>query len=113
MMTYFDNIALVCGVIFLIAAAMMKVFPPRKINSLYGYRTALSMQSDAHWQFAQHYSTLRMIEAGLFLIVAGVIIQVISVTEEFKVAAGFIVLLAVPVYLFVRTERALKRKFTQ
>ncbi|MFT3794514.1 SdpI family protein [Flavobacterium sp.] len=89
----------------------MKFFPPRKINSLYGYRTTRSMQSDAHWQFAQRYSTARLLEAGLFSVVCGLAIEMVAFSEQAKTIAGFIALFAVPIYLVVRTERALKIKF--
>ena len=113
MMEHLDNIGLLCGVIFLAAAALMKIFPPHKINSLYGYRTASSMRSDAHWQFAQQYSIVRTIESGLFLLVVGVALEIIPTAEQVKLAIGLIALLSVPFYLFLRTERAIKKKFPQ
>lgn len=111
MMDDYMNIGLLCGVVFLIAAALMKFFPPRKINSLYGYRTSRSMQSDAHWQFAQRYSTVRMFEAALFLLAVGLVMETPAIAEKVKNIVGFVALLCVPVYLIVRTERALKIKF--
>lgn len=110
-MDYLDNIGLLCGFVFLVASAMMKMFPPRKINSLYGYRTTSSMRSDVHWQFAQHYSTVRMFESALFLLLLGTAFEVSDWTQKTKMTVGLMALLAVSVYLIARTEMALKRKF--
>lgn len=30
--------------------------PPKNINGLYGYRTAMSMKNQATWTFAHHYA---------------------------------------------------------
>lgn len=111
MMDYLANMALLCGFCFLLTAAVMKLFPPKKINSLYGYRTARSMASDEQWQFAQSYSTVRMFEVALFLLLFGVIAEMSDWTPETKMASGSIASLIVIIYMIWRTEYALKRKF--
>jgi uncharacterized membrane protein len=40
----------------LIIILIFKIFPPKSINSLYGYRTGRSMKNKEQWEFAQKYS---------------------------------------------------------
>ena len=51
---------LLCFFIFLITS----IFPPKKINALYGYRTKRSMKSEKNWNFAQRYSTKKNAEVN-------------------------------------------------
>ncbi len=39
------------GAIFIIAGLIMLIFPPKKINSLYGYRTPRSMKKYRQLEF--------------------------------------------------------------
>lgn len=54
------------GPIFMIAGIVMLLFPPKKINYLYGYRTKNSMKNIDRWNFAQNYSAKIMIWTGFF-----------------------------------------------
>ena len=54
------------GPIFIIAGIVMILFPPKKINYLYGYRTKNSMKNIDRWNFAQNYSAKIMIFSGFF-----------------------------------------------
>ena len=59
------------GLIFLLAGVIQQRFPPKKINHLYGYRTATSMKSQESWNFAQQYSAKKMMEMGTFITALG------------------------------------------
>ncbi|PWB20750.1 hypothetical protein DCO46_20195 [Flavobacterium sp. HTF] len=50
---------------------LFKIFPPKSINSFYGYRTSNSMKSQAKWDFAQKFSAT----LSLILLSPSVIIQ--------------------------------------
>lgn len=103
-------VTLLCGIIFLVAAVIMLAFPPRKINDLYGYRTANSKKSQAHWDFAQRYSSWRMIEAALFMLLFTIVFQDAQWPDaEMLIGLGILVLATV--YMLACTEVALKRKF--
>lgn len=107
----FINPALLCGIVFLIAGIVTKLFPPKKINYLYGYRTARSMRSLEEWNYAQKYSAIKMIQIAAFLILISIIAMlVLSDLKEFNVASFFIVIISI-IYLVVKTEKALKNKF--
>jgi uncharacterized membrane protein len=51
------NITFLCGLLFIIAGYILLKFPPKNINSLYGYRTSSSMENQEKWDFAQNYSS--------------------------------------------------------
>ncbi|MEM0942201.1 MAG: SdpI family protein [Bacteroidota bacterium] len=57
--------------ISLVALIIFKIFPPKSINSWYGYRTIKSMKSDQKWSFAQNYSA----NIGLVVVVLALLIQ--------------------------------------
>ena len=58
--TYYINalILLVVGIVF-------RMYPPKKINGLYGYRTTRSRKSQEAWDFAQRYSAKLITMFGL------------------------------------------------
>ena len=56
-------IPLMSGLLFCIAGYVMFKFPPKKINSLYGYRTTSSMISKDRCDFSQKYSAIDMMKA--------------------------------------------------
>ena len=43
-----------------------KLFPPKGINHLYGYRTPRSMRNDQTWKFANDYSMGLMRRVGIY-----------------------------------------------
>ncbi|NYA70148.1 SdpI family protein [Flavobacterium sp. MAH-1] len=104
-------VCILCGIVFVVAAAFMLVFPPKKINDFYGYRTNTSKKSQDRWDFSQKFSAWRMIEAGLFLILVSIALDYADFTETASVLIGIGLLLASCVYMIFRTESALKKKF--
>jgi len=61
------------GAVFLLLGWVLYKYPPKEINSRYGYRTSKSMKSQDAWDFAQAYSGKLMMKAGAFLLVVGVL----------------------------------------
>ena len=45
---------------------LLKKFPPKKINHLYGYRTQRSMKNQATWEAANTYSSLVFFKISLY-----------------------------------------------
>lgn len=46
------NITFFGGIVFSLARSVQLKFPPKKINSRYGYRSVSSMKSQETWDFA-------------------------------------------------------------
>ena len=45
------------GIILIVVGFILLKYPPKEINSLYGYRTEKSMKSQEAWDFAQIFSS--------------------------------------------------------
>jgi uncharacterized membrane protein len=101
------------GLIILIVGYAMKRFPPKRINSLYGYRTAASMKNQQTWDEANNYSAKLMIKAGLVAILPGLIMAaLIPIKYEFVMAiAAILAVIGITITLLVCTEKHLKKIF--
>lgn len=100
---------LAMGPVVAILALVFALFPPRKINHLYGYRTCRSMKSQAAWDFSNRFSARYMVVAALATCVVQLLsVMFLSVKQSFTASAIFLVvalLSVIPV-----TEWKLKRK---
>lgn len=99
------------GVIFVLAAAILYFFPPKKINYLYGYRTTASMKSQARWDFAQRYSAKKMIQAGIALCIVSLFGLILPIDETQNMVLGIFLLVPSCIFMFLTTERALRKNF--
>lgn len=102
---------LLVGIIFMLAAFIMLEFPPKKINMLYGYRTAASMKNQKRWDFAQKYSSILMIYCGLGLALSSVFGLIFKVSEGTGVFIGMAMMIVCVLILLYKTEKAIKQKF--
>ncbi len=102
---------LLVGLIFVITAIVVHRFPPRKINHLYGYRTAASMGSEERWAFAQDFSTVKMFETGIALIALSFTGIAVSWDFAVKFIIGIVPVLLCCAYIYFATEKAIRNKF--
>ncbi|MEG7335725.1 SdpI family protein [Bacillus sp. 0102A] len=68
-------VGLVGGGLMVIAGVLTKLFPPKSINSVYGYRTRRSMSDEKLWNEANRYSASLMILSGLLIVGMGVLLK--------------------------------------
>ncbi|PTQ99970.1 SdpI/YhfL family protein [Mucilaginibacter yixingensis] len=61
------------GVILIIAGLILKKYPPKKINGLYGYRTYRSKSSQRNWDEGNRYSAILMVRIAWILLIGGLI----------------------------------------
>ncbi|MBB5396953.1 SdpI family protein [Mucilaginibacter sp. AK015] len=109
------------GLIFILAGMIQKRYPPKEINSLYGYRTALSMKNQQNWDEGNRYSTALIIKCGWALVVAGLVITGLlklvmlsaQITALIKVGLMLAGAFVTVIILFRATEKHLKNKFEQ
>lgn len=92
--------------------------PPKKINSVYGYRTRRSVRSQETWDFAHYYFGKLWLGCGLVSIPISLvpICLVLGKSEQEISVAGLIVLGIQTLLLLVTillTERALKKNFDE
>jgi uncharacterized membrane protein len=99
------------GIIFSVAGSIMLRFPPKKINSLYGYRTPSSMKSIERWNFAQEYSSKEIIKLGVILTTC-CLFSFLSPFDNFtNMIIGLSLMVVLVIILFWRVEKAIKTKF--
>lgn len=90
--------------------------PPEQINSVYGYRTALSMKNNDTWRFANMYFGRISIKLNAtVMVIAALIMLVLLPCDKDTIATWGTVLTisetAVIIITIPFTESALKRKF--
>ncbi|MBT2572397.1 SdpI family protein [Bacillus sp. ISL-51] len=97
------------GMLMAVAGILAKCFPPRSINSVYGYRTRRSMSNGRQWQEGNRFSASLMIILGLFAAAAGVASdRFISINQPFSLILQITYLAAACALTIVMTERSLK-----
>lgn len=101
------------GAIFIPVAAIMYLYPPGKINYLYGYRTKSSMQSQERWDFAQKFSSIQMIKCGAILVVMSFTGILFPIDESMKFTIGCILSFIPIAFIFILTEKAIKSRFNK
>lgn len=103
------------GLIFMLTGAIQKYFPPKKVNSFYGYRTPSSMKNQKMWDEANRYSGILMIKAGLICIAVGFLlafglhhINMETKTRALCICMSFIATSMITIILLLmRTEKHL------
>ena len=96
------------GPLLLVLALVFKIFPPKEINSVYGYRTKTSMQSQELWNEANRYSSNAMIVLAIVVIlVQGITYKFLGPNKSLIVAV--IIMVAGLIATIPLTEFHLKR----
>ncbi|WP_234117300.1 SdpI family protein [Clostridium hydrogenum] len=99
------------GMLFAIGGLIFKIFPPKKINGVYGYRTNTSMKNQDTWKVAQKYSANSMIILGIVCIVLGFILN--QLIKNVNIGyQGIIVLIGV-IAMLILDEVHLKKVFNK
>ncbi|APH16654.1 sdpI/YhfL family protein [Clostridium sporogenes] len=98
---------IILGIICITIGFIFKAFPPQKINSIWGYRTILSMKNQDTWNEAHKYS------ANTFIALGFVFVPLQFVLRELNISYGYekIVLLVCFVIMIILNEVHLKKVF--
>ena len=111
--SWFFTFLILIGGIFTAVGMITYIFPPKKINYIYGYRTNSSMKSQERWRFAQQYSSVLMIKYGILLLGIACLGLFFSISESIDFYIGIALSLFPIVLLFLNTEKAIKTKFPE
>jgi uncharacterized membrane protein len=98
----------IVGFVFAVAAFISLKFPPKKINSIYGYRTSRSMKNQENWDLAQRFSSQLMLKQGLIMFVLAFILAILPIPMEIATLISLLLLVTSVINLFVQTEKRLK-----
>jgi len=99
---------LLLGLIFVLAGLGMLIFPPKKINSIYGYRTKSSMKNIERWNFAQRYSARLFILLGVIFPLTSIIGLLVNLDESTSVVIVFCLMFLFSGTIIFATEKKLK-----
>jgi len=98
------------GLLFVLSLIFWK-FPPKKINSLYGYRTHKAMLNQDIWDFANTVFNKNLVVYSFFSLIGGLLFAYLS-PEKTSWQPMVLVLLSILVSI-IKTERLLKDNFTE
>lgn len=109
------RMALLTPLLLLIFGWIFQKHPPRRVNGLYGYRTARSMKSQELWNFAQQLCGRLWWRLGWgLLLLSAAVMLLLRGWKTAAVGIGGAALLGVQILALlgsiVPVERALKRK---
>ena len=97
------------GLLFLFSL-IFYFFPPKSINSFYGYRTNKSMKNETVWKFANAYFIKQFLIYSAVSFVAALIFVFISKNISWQPMAIMLLSLAVSV---IKTEQEINKNFDE
>ncbi|MBS4958593.1 MAG: SdpI family protein [Clostridium sp.] len=95
------------SILLFVVSVFFKLFKPKKINFLYGYRTRLSKASQFNWDEAQRYSSTILIILSIILFVFGIMFRFI--TFQYEILISLVLILGGLTSIFIFTEKHLKK----
>lgn len=98
---------LIVGMIFLVIGMIFCVFPSKKVNLIYGYRSYLSKQNQKNWQFGQKMCRRYFVLFGGSMTAIGLLLKWNGWTNYFLVEMILIPWFVVPIFGLI--EENLKR----
>ncbi|MDA9087100.1 SdpI family protein [Polaribacter sp.] len=98
------------GLLFLISILFWK-FPPKKINSLYGYRTPKATQNQQIWDYANtSFNKSLLIYAGISFLAGLAFVTFLNAALTWQPMAFVFLSIIVSI---VKTEKGLTENFTE
>jgi uncharacterized membrane protein len=95
----------------LVLALVIRKFPPKKINPIYGYRTRRSMMNQQTWDAANTYSTKGMINIAVWSL--GLAVVTYYIYPEITLWVTIIVNTLLLFVVIFSTENYLKKHFDE
>lgn len=99
------------GLILFLAGLILRFFPPRKINRIYGYRSMRSMKSKKSWDFAQRRASQELIRFGVLLTLCCILGLYYHPDQQIAVSLGLAFVFVAVIVIIARIEWALRNKF--
>jgi len=95
------------------------MYPPKKINEFYGYRTTRSRKSQEAWDFAQKYSAKMMTVLGLVALIVAAVAHLfrnrLCVNSDYLMLYDVCIISLLPIIVvlppIVLTELQLRKRF--
>lgn len=103
---------LLTGPLMVIISALYVKYPPKEINSLYGYRTTLSMKNQDIWQEGNRYNALFLLRLS-WGVCALQLIGISTLESGIDILPAGVFLVVGLLYSIRNTEQHLKSIFNQ
>ncbi|HTN07185.1 SdpI family protein [Agriterribacter sp.] len=101
----------VTGCTLIVMSMITLFYPPKKINSTYGYRTKASMRNPQTWEEANRYSSKLMLLCGGILTATALLSFFIPSLSQTGIITGIILTFLFSLLPIPLTERHLKKLF--
>ncbi|MGV4439059.1 SdpI family protein [Ornithobacterium rhinotracheale] len=75
---------LLIDLILMLLPVVFYFFPPKKMNSLYGYRTLKSFKDQRSWDFAQRYSAKRLLQISFIIMLLQITMILLGVDANIE-----------------------------
>lgn len=109
-----SEVLILLGVVLLVVWIFVRLFPPKGINAIYGYRTPRSMKDVDSWNHAQSLSNRYMLGLALVYLIAGISFLFFDLSQwspvKTLVVIGLFLVLGFG-FLIFQVEKSLIRKF--
>lgn len=97
------------GIIFTVIAILHRIFPPKRINPVYGYRSSSAMRNQETWDIANRRAATLSIVGGLFLTFVGFIAGFVpSLNQSYTELAVLLLIIVIGLIAFL-TEKEIKK----
>jgi uncharacterized membrane protein len=91
------------GAILMIVGLLSRIFPPKKPNSFYGYRTKKSIKTRSSWKKANEYFSGGLIMLSAASILIGLFTTIIIAKYSTPITVGSTIILLIGLYF--KTEK--------
>ena len=107
------------ALILTVGGAVFWMYPPKKINEFYGYRTSRSHKSQEAWDFAQRYSAKLMTIFGLAALIVAAVAHwfrnCLCINSDYLMLYDICITLLLPIIVaippIILTELELRKRF--
>jgi len=101
------------GVLLIIAGVIQKLFPPKDINGMYGFRTDTSRQNRQTFDEGNRYSAALSIKLGIVFLLIGLALMLFIDRKHAYIMPILTLAAAVslPILLIRRTDKHLEEMF--
>ena len=107
----FTIITLVTGCTLIVMSTITLLYPPKNINTGYGYRTKASMRNRQTWEEANRYSSKLMLLFGIALATIGLLSYFVSLLSRTGIITATTLTFLFSLLPIPLTERRLKKLF--
>ncbi len=100
--------------IMIFIGLLWRKHPPKKINSIYGYRTSMSRKSKETWEYAHSYFSSVWFWSGLVtLVMSAICILILKDHNDFETNTAYLAYGQIAIMLagIIPTELALHKHF--